>query len=403
MTDYEVSKKSDLARLRRLAITSQALNGKAPFGRGPRAALRAVEHLGYVQIDTISVVERAHHHVWHSRVPNYRPGWLDELLGSGAIFEYWSHAAAFLPMRDYRFSQPQKQAIRSGKVRWRRNPDRKLMGRILARIRTDGALRSRDVEDQRTSHTGWWDWKPAKQALDQLFMEGRLMVAGRDGFQKVYDLPERVLPSDIDTTTPSIAEQAAHLLDQQLSAHGLVTQKGITYLRRNAPLRAAVQRALEKRAASGELDTLRPPSGERFYVRPGALDGRLAGARSLRILSPFDSFIIQRDRLLSLFGFDYQIECYVPAPKRRFGYFCLPLLLGDALVGRIDCKAHRKDARLEIRTVHFESGSNDPETLATKLGEALREFMAFQSCTALTIRGRCPKGLRTPIERAAMS
>jgi uncharacterized protein len=187
----------------------------------------------WVQIDSLSVVERAHHHVFYSRVPKFKPAMTNQLLLNGAIFEYWTHAAAFLPIVGFRFSLPYKHAIKSGQTHWYKNPDKKLMSELLARIRSDGPIRSRDVEANSTKGAGWWDWKPAKQALEQLYMEGDLMVSDREGFQKTYDLTERVLPSFVHSHMPSMDEFAAHIVDQQLRCHGLVSLKGLTYQRRN--------------------------------------------------------------------------------------------------------------------------------------------------------------------------
>ena len=387
--------KADMARLRRVALASQGLSQAAPFGRGPQGVTRAISHIGYVQIDTISVVERAHHHVLASRVPNYAPKTLNRLLKKGEIFEYWSHAAAFMPMADYRFSLPYKLAIRAGKRHWQVNPDRKLMAELLARIRSEGALRSRDTEDGRETREGWWDWKPAKKALEQLFMEGELMVAERDGFQKSYDLPERVIPAGTDTTAPTTAEYAAHLLDQQIACHGFVTQKGATYSRRDAELRAEMKRLLDERVAQGTLNLWRLRSGERLYGPPDLFDRKAPRVPSaVKILSPFDNAVIQRDRLRTLFDYDYQIECYVTEKKRQFGYFCLPLLYRDAFVGRLDAKAHRKEGRLEIKALHIEDSGVPAGELLEALAQALPDFMRFQACDTLHTPHIEPRALR---------
>ena len=304
--------------LRRLALKAQGLLQAKPFGRGISGAHKAIAHMGYVQLDTISVIERAHHHVLQARVPGFKPGMAERLLIRGDIFEYWSHAAAFLPMADFRFSLPYKHAIKSGQTHWFKNQDSKLMQDMLDRIRNDGPLRARDVETQRSGNSGWWDWKPAKKALEQLYMQGDLMVSDRAGFQKTYDLTERVLPAGTDTSLPSAAELAVHLLDQQLRCHGLVSRKGLTYLRRFPGLKKAMKSLLDEQLAAGELQTVQLNNGAEYHLPAGALDGPVPRtSHRLRILSPFDNAVIQRDRLSSLFGFDYQLECYVPAAKRR--------------------------------------------------------------------------------------
>jgi uncharacterized protein YcaQ len=155
--------------LRRLALAAQGLLQTKPYGQGLEGARKAIKHLGYVQIDTISVVERAHHHVLHTRVPHFKPSMTNKMLVDRDVFEYWSHAAAFLPIDDFRFSLIYKHAIKSGQTHWYKNPDTKLMSELLARIRSDGPLRSRDLENNTIKREGWWDWKPAKKALEQLY------------------------------------------------------------------------------------------------------------------------------------------------------------------------------------------------------------------------------------------
>ncbi len=381
----EVTRKRDRQSVRRHALSALGLLQRQPFGRGLSGAARAFGHLGYVQIDSISVVERAHHHVLHSRVPGFEPMMIDRLLQRGEIFEYWSHAAAFLPMADFRFSLPYKDAIKRGQVHWNRNPDIRLMNELLARIRTDGPLKSRDLDNPTSRREGWWDWKPAKKALEQLYMQGDLMVSDREGFQKTYDLAERVLPGGVDCSMPGLEAQAEYLLAQQLRSHAFVTLKGVTYLRKGAPLRAAVNALVDEKLAAGELERVRI-DGDVFLCEAGLLQRPMPRAADrLTILSPFDHGVIQRERLDALFGFQYQLECYLPAARRRFGYFSLPLLYRDQFVGRMDCKVHRNAGRLEIRTLHFEPHGYDDEALLAALCESLETFMAFQGCDTVTI------------------
>ena len=372
------------AKLRRIALNQQGLLKTEFFGRGKRATLRAIEQLGYVQIDTISVVERAHHHVLWSRVPNYRPKFLDQLVKQRLVFEYWFHAAAWLPMRDYRFALP-RMAKMNGERNWFELSDRKLTDSILQRIQIEGPLRARDFADTRQVNKGWWDWKPAKQALEQLFMRGELMVSGRQGFQKVYDLPERVLPDWVDRSMPSMQDYASHLIDTTLRAHGFASLVSMTYLRKGKQLRDAVKQQLQQRLETKLLTTLDLGNNNTVYIDPELLETRAPrSSAQVRILSPFDNAVIQRQRGREIFAFDYQIECYVPAPLRQFGYFCLPVLYRDRLVGRIDCKAHRKDSSLEIRSLHIEQkvDANFSELLC----RALRSFAAFNSCDQLLVR-----------------
>lgn len=365
-------------KLRRIALARQGLLVADTFGLGKKATLRAIEHIGYVQIDTISVVERAHHHVLWSRVSNYRPEFLDQLMRERQLFEYWFHAAAWLPMRDYRFALPRMNS-EDGERNWFEKSDRKLIRYILQRIRDEGPLRARDFEDTRSGKKEWWDWKPAKRALEQLFMQGELMVSHREGFQKVYELRERVLPDWVDTREPGLVDQADHLIDSTLRAHGFATQKSMTYLRKSKVLRDAISEQLQARLDAKQLSSLTLVNNIIVYVDAELLDSNTPRSRAgVRILSPFDNAVIQRERGRDIFNFDFQIECYVPEAKRQFGYFCLPVLYRDALVGRIDCKAHRKEKRLEIKSVHIEQPV-DNEFHSSFL-KALELFACFNGC-----------------------
>ena len=278
------------------------------------------------------------------------------------------------------------------------------MGELLARIRSDGPLRSRDLETSTTKRTGWWDLKPAKKALEQLYMEGELMVSNREGFQKTYDLTERVLPSHTNSETPSTEEFAEHMVDQQLRCHGLVSLKGLTYGRRNSELRKAVKVLVNERLAQGALEQIKVNSGEVFLIKTGELERALPRQNNrMLILSPFDNSVIQRERLKALFQFDYQIECYVPAAKRRYGYFSLPLLFRSEFIGRMDCKAHRKTRHLEIKSLHLEQHGFDEDLIIRAFIEAITQFRDFQECESVSLTSVQPKHLTQPLQIALKS
>ncbi len=396
-------------RLRRLALDRQGLLKQAPFGRGLGGARRAIEALGYVQIDTISVADRAHDHVLRSRVPGYRPEFLNRLLADGSVFEYWAHAAAYLPLSDYRFARPHMNAMRDGRTRWIRSRDQKLMRRVLDRIRSDGPLQARDFEaPPGRRNAAWWDWKPAKQALEQLFMQGDLMVVRRDGFQKVYELAERVLPSHVDTREPTLAECAAHLVQRHVRAHGFATARACAYGRNRPGLQEAVAGQLAAAHHQGQLTAIDPAhSGtprDCLYADPAGLQGRAPTApQRSRLLSPFDNALIQRDRTRALFGFDYQLECYVPEARRRFGYFCLPLLYGDRFVGRADCKAHRSEGRFEVRHLHIEHPDwlpRDRQRAAAVIAAGIAERAAGNGCQVTELGAVQPRDWQAPLVQA---
>jgi len=396
-----VSKPRDLQKLRRLALHGQGLTPASAFGHGRTAALRAIEHLGYVQLDSISVIERAHNHTWFSRVPNFNPSLSNDMLEQGEIYEYWAHAAAYMPMRDFRFSLIDKARVRAGEHRSKLPKDTKLMNKVMQRIRSDGPMSTRDLETPGTKRSGWWDWKPAKKAAERLYLQGDLMICSRVGFQKTYDLTERVLPGSTSTTVPSLSEWAKHLIDEQLHCHSLVTLPGITYSRRHAGLNRAVKAEVLNRVAMAELQQVQLPDNQVYYSRPGLLDQPLPRVSSqLQILSPFDNLVIQRARLQSLFNFDYQIECYVPAAKRRYGYFALPLLYRDELVGRIDCKAHRAQRRLALQSVHLQCKDSDMDSVCWALAAALPGFAKFQDCDSVSCEQVSPQSATRVLQRA---
>lgn len=385
--------------LPRLALVGQGLLHSAPFGRGLEATYRAIAQLGYAQIDTISVVARAHNHVLRDRVPNYREAHLHKLLKSRRIFETRFPVAAFRPMDDYRYSLPHAD-------HWRAKPmkgsDPQAMRRVLERVRSDGPLRARDFEARRDKGGAWWDWKPAKRALEQLYFQGDLMIAARDGFEKSYDLPERVLPARVSTSAPTLAEFAAYLIDTTLRAHGFADAKTLgSGARFGQALGSTLRQRLAERTEDGQLRKLDGPAGKPIWALPQLLDGSAPRVtQRVRLLSPFDNAVTHRHRLEEVFGFDYQIECFVPAAKRRYGYYCLPILQGDRFVGRVDCKAHRNSATFEIIALYLEShlDRRATERLTRPLARAIRDYADFTGCNHVRV-GHCqPRSYKSRLE-----
>ena len=367
-----------LKQARLLVLSSQKLIGTKVD------PLQILQHLGYVQIDTISVVQRAHHHVFWTRDNSYRPGDLDQLVENRQAFEYWSHAASYLPMTDYRFSFIRKKAYAERKKTWS-SEDKRIMKQVLKRIQQEGPLRSKDFKAEQTkSLTGWWDWKPAKRALERLFMLGELDVARREGFQKVYDLPERVVPSHVDTSQPTISQYVDYLIRRTLRHHGIATSKEIGYLEKGAIVKV-IDRRLKELALDNQLVALTVEGGnEVYYAAPKALDCMPRSSSKTLILSPFDNLIIQRKKLKRLFDFDYQIECYVPQAKRCFGYFTLPVFCGATPIARIDCKADRSTGQLKLQSVHYEAGV-DKDMFQPYANAKLKAFAKFNDCREISI------------------
>lgn len=385
----------------KLVLLSQRLPPAKPVGSPLAATLSAIEHLGYIQIDTISAVQRAHHHTLWSRNPRYAASHLDRLVADKQVFEYWSHAAAYLPMRDYRFSLPRKHAIASGAQRHWYAPDAPLMQAVLKRIAAEGPLMAKDFE-----HTGGklgeWKSKPAKRALEYLFMQGELMLPRRESFHKVYDLTERVLPEGIDTRLPTPEAHARFLITRYLQANGLGQAAEICYLQNN--MKPRVSAMLNDMASCGEVVPVHVGQ-HRYYALPAslALLSKPLRRSRLSILSPFDNLLIQRKRMRALFDFDYLLECYVPAAKRQHGYFSLPILWGGALVARMDCKAERRASVLHVQHLVLEPGLSQIDDFAHAFSKALSSFMAFNACRSARLHRCTPERLSPAMAAAVMS
>lgn len=363
---------------RKLVLHSQLLPTLPRKGNALSATCAALEHLGYIQIDTISVIERAHHHTLWSRNPRYQNSHIDQLISTGAAFEYWSHAAAYLPMRDYRFSLPRKRGIKSGEQSHWFSRDEKLMRSVLDRIQREGPLMARDFEHH-GKKTREWQSNPAKKALENLYMQGDLMISQRKKFHKVYELTERVLPSSIDDRFPSEDEHACFMIRRYLQANGLAQPRDFSYLIKG--VKPAILRSLKEMLEDKELISIQV--GELSYyalTETLTLLNKPLARNKLKILSPFDNLLIQRQRMRDLFDFDYLIECYLPAAKRKFGYFSLPILWGDRLVARMDCKADRKDKELRILSLHLEASVQKSDEFKAALGAALDDFAGFNGC-----------------------
>jgi hypothetical protein len=372
-------------KLRYLALSKQGLTTLPKFGEGKSGTAKAIEHLGYVQIDTLSVVERAHHHVLWCRVPGYDPTHLNHLINDKQIFEHWFHAASYLPMRDYRFVLPNMNAVRSGENRYYNNIDRHLMDEILARVRAEGSLTVRELDKGNKGKGSWWNWGPGKRAVERLFMQGDLMVSSRKGMEKVYDLAERCLPDNIDVSVPTLHEYAEYLFDTTLRAHGVFTWKQLLHLKTGKPMRESMQKILNERIDAGVVTVINEADSPSLYADTKVLEQTSGFDNIVKVLSPFDNVLIHRERLNTLFNFDYRIECYVPLAKREYGYFCLPILYNNKFVGRIDCKAHRAEQRLEVLSLHIEDASLEREQFLPALSKSLHEFANFNKCPLLDL------------------
>ncbi len=375
----------------RLALHSQLHRQRGL--RGKEGVRELVRQLGYVQIDTISVVERAHHHTIWSRIPDYDKAWLDELLAQDrAVFEHWGHAASYLPMEDYRYSLPRMRKFPDTSS-WERRFFEKykhLTRDILRRIEAEGPLGARDFPDTRATKTdyGWGSGKPAKIALELLLWKGELMVDRRENFQRIYELTERVLPDWVDRSLPHEAELRRHQILRSLQALGVGTRADIRG-HFSLAASAAFDRQLEELVGAGEIARIEVSGAEdEYYALPEELAklDEIPGPKDRAyLLSPFDNAVIQRPRLKRLFGFDYTLECYVTPKKRIYGYWCLPILYQNRFIGRLDCKANRITGVMDVNSLHWESG-RPPALPARKAVQKTFDFFSeFCGCESVPL------------------
>jgi uncharacterized protein YcaQ len=395
--------KLSLEMARALMLAAQGLRERPHRPATKEDALAAIRRMGLLQIDTISVVARSPYLVLWSRLGTYEPRWLDALLAGGALFEYWSHAVCFLPIEDYglyRWRMREHAAGDSYLARWRaENPA--AVERVLGHIHANGAVRSADFERRDGKSGGWWDWKPEKVALEYLFHSGELMIARREGFQRVYDLRERVLPDWDDAQTRTREESGCEMALRAVKALGIARARWLYqyfphHLHASVPKRS-MSALLEGFAREGLLIPVAVEGWkECAYVHRDnrelaeqAADGALRSAVTT-LLSPFDPLVSDRARAKELFGFEYRIEVYTPAPKRQYGYFTLPILHRGQLVGRLDPKAHRKEGLFEVRALHLEPDTPLTEELVTELAGALRACARWHGTPQVAVRQSDP-------------
>lgn len=355
--------------------------------------LDTIRRLGVLQIDSISVVNRSPYLVLWSRLGHFPLNWLTDLLAERKLFEYWSHAACFLPIEDfgqYRRSMLERRAPDSRVNAWVSRRD--LGGTIEAvreHIRANGEVRSADFERSHDARGGWWNWKSEKLALECLFDFGELMVARRENFQRVYDLQERIHPWD-DANTPDIGTIHADWVERTVRKLGVAPERWLAdYFRIK---KGDVKRVLPGLVKDGMLIKVHVgDDAQPWYVHRDDLDtlqqvaDGAINANRTTVLSPFDPVVWDRERLAGLFGMDYKIEVYTPEHKRKFGYFTLPILHGTRMVGRLDPKAHRKDGVLEIRRLHLEPGEKVTNKLVTGLNNALHDFAQWHGTPEVRI------------------
>jgi uncharacterized protein YcaQ len=375
------------SQARRLWLRAQRLDVAAPFGGGAEATRAAVEHLGYVQIDTINVIERCHHHILFTRIPDYRREHLRQAQTiDKTVFEYWTHALSYLPTRDMHFFVGAMRARRLRPHSWYAAVKQGEMRKVLGRIRKNGALTIRDIDDDvlvEKDHE-WASRKPSKRALQLAFYSGVLTISERIGMLKTYELMDRHFAWE---TRPRPATERAirdYLLERALRSQGIVSLDSICF--QDAPRKPAMRRLIEARVRHGELMPVRLEGAEKaeHWARPEALAAASAdgpGGEIVHILSPFDPLIIQRKRVKLFFDYEHRFEAYVPKAKRVFGYFALPVLVGDEIVAAIDLKTDREKQELLVQKWNW-VGNGSHRLHKKQVEEALHRFERFQLAPA---------------------
>ncbi|MES2069780.1 MAG: crosslink repair DNA glycosylase YcaQ family protein [Pseudomonadota bacterium] len=388
-----------LSSARALHLAAQGLLAPLRGKASKEQVLASIRSMSALQIDTINVVARSPYLVLWSRLGAYPPEWLDELLAEGKLFEYWAHEACFLPIEDYGLYR--HQMITPQGLGWKYNhkwlaDNADAVEQIRRHIKLNGAARSSDFERKDGKAGGWWEWKPEKRSLEVLFTTGELMVARRHNFQRIYDLRERVHAAwkDKRDLRPQIEGQRQQVL-KAVRALGIAKAGWVADYFRMGKLDADIQPAAL--AKQGLLLTAEVKDWDQpVYVHPDHADlleqaaqGNLK-ATATRILSPFDPVVWDRKRAIELFDFDYKLECYTPGPKRRYGYFTLPILRRGVLVGRLDAKAHRKDGVFEIKSLHLEPDVRVSQALAADVAAAVKSFAQWHGAMDICLQKSSP-------------
>jgi uncharacterized protein YcaQ len=372
------------AEARRIWLRAQRLDTPAPFGDGAQATAAAVEHLGYVQIDTINVIERSHHHILWTRIPEYRRADLRQAQSvDRSVFEYWTHALSYVPTRDMRFFIPAMRRHQREGHKWLSSVKPADLRKVLRLIRRDGALTIRDIDDDvlvDKEHL-WASRKPSKRALQLAFYAGVLTISERNGMLKTYELMARHFGWDKPPKGASAREATAYLLDRALRAQGVVSLDSICHL--DAPSKPGVRRLIEARLRRKELVpvALEGVGKQEHWARPETLANSGGPFELVHILSPFDPLIIQRKRTHLFFGYEHRFEAYVPKEKRVFGYFALPVLVGDDIVAALDLKTDRRGRKLLLQKWNWVGNGAQRgarKDLKRRIEEELHRFERFQ-------------------------
>ncbi|QKJ86612.1 winged helix-turn-helix domain-containing protein [Paramixta manurensis] len=392
MTNLSLS----LTTARNLHLSAQGL--LHPPTRKPRYTdiVDTIRRMSLLQIDTIHVVARSPFLVLFSRLGAYPETWLGEALATGELFEYWAHEACFIPAEDYRLLR--HKMLQPQAMGWKYNAEwmaqhQHEVAELLRHIEDNGPVRSADFTTSPAHKPGWWSWKPHKRHLENLFTAGEVMVIERRNFQRVYDLRHRVLP-EWDDQLHGISEREAvdEMLSNSAQSLGIFRPEWLAdyYRLKRAPIKATLARWLEE----GRVVPVNVEQLGQLYLhhRLVAQLEKPLKASHTTLLSPFDPVVWDRRRALELFNFDYRLECYTPEPKRKYGYFVLPILHRGALKGRLDAKMLRKEKTLLIKNLWLEDKVKVSASLLNDMRRALARFAQWQGAESIVFE-HLPAGL----------
>jgi len=400
-----------LEHARNFILDAQGLRTKSPC----TSVLEVAKRVHSIQIDTISVVSRSHNLITFNRFKDYKDSTIWDSQRKGELFEYWSHSMCLMPIETYPFSAWRKKHYRDemwDSFRKWGISNKDIVDQVLKKVKNDGVTNSASLGERKsTPSSGWWDWKIEKRALEYLFYLGELMIAYRSGFQKYYDIPERVIPNHIDTEPLSDDDAARFIVESTVNALGLCSQQDFRTYHGGMPSkklwgnkREIVESHMENLVKDELVEEVKIAGRkERYFTLADNIDrlqsnsSEVAEDAPVKILSPFDNIIRERHFPKRIWEFEYTIECYVPPPKRVYGYFVLPILDLNHLAGRLDAKAHRKEGKLEIKSLYIEGDNLKSAEGLERLSSGIQDFAVYHNCPIVTVGRVSPRGMTKTI------
>lgn len=396
-----------LDNAKRFILDIQGLRTSTPF----KSMMDVANRIHNIQIDTISVVSRSHNLITFNRYPAYEEGKVWDAAKKGQLFEYWSHAMCLMPIETFPFSVWRRQFYPgSYEAKWIAK-NQNVIDQVYSHVKKNGATHSASIGEKQSPKSGWWDWKVEKMALEILFMLGKLMVSYRQGFQKYYDLTERVLPSYISSEPMSDEEAADFVVTSSLGSLGIGCYDDIRTYHNKLPAQKlwngrkdTIEAYLHDKVKEGSLEEVSIQGLNEHYFMLAKNTRRLEQGNKveldtapIKLLSPFDNILRERAFPKRIWDFDYKIECYVPKPDRVYGYFVLPILDKTELAGRADVKAHRKDRVLEIVSLYIENDALRTDDGFERLQKGIEDFASFHNCESIKLGKVIPRKLTKKI------